>query len=225
MTRLALSALLATLVLLGAAPPASAHTELVSSDPANGASLPQRPTRLTLTFTEPVPAESATVTVTGPDGAAWPLGEVTAQGATLLVPLNQTGSPAGAYTVTWMVQSLDGDFVDGTFAFTLTAPPAQQPPAATTPAAPPAVTSPAATTPAVTSPGSTATGSVATITAEATATSTRATGGAADDGVPLWVWIVLVALLAVVGIAVAVALSRRANRSDAGGPDDGESAT
>ncbi|MEU4743430.1 copper resistance protein CopC, partial [Actinosynnema sp. NPDC023658] len=83
MTRLALSALLATLALLGVAPTASAHTALVSSDPASGASLPQRPAQLTLTFTEPVPAESAAVTVQAPDGSAWPSGEVTARGATL----------------------------------------------------------------------------------------------------------------------------------------------
>ncbi|NUT50782.1 MAG: copper resistance protein CopC, partial [Saccharothrix sp.] len=139
MTRLALSALVATLVLLGAAPTASAHTDLVSSDPASGTSVPQRPTRLTLTFTEPVPAESATVTVTAADGDAWPLGEVVADGATLTVPVLEGATPAGRHTVSWSVESLDGDFVDGTFAFTLTAP-AGPPPAVTPTTAPPAVT-------------------------------------------------------------------------------------
>ncbi|MBY8852258.1 copper resistance protein CopC, partial [Saccharothrix sp. MB29] len=114
MTRLALSALLAALALFGVAPPAWAHTELVSSDPANGSAPAQRPTQLTLTFTEPVPAESATITITGPDGSAWPMGEVAAQGSTLTVPLKDSGSPAGQYAVSWLVQSLDGDFVDGT---------------------------------------------------------------------------------------------------------------
>ena len=218
MTRLALSALLATLVLLGAASPASAHTDLASSDPASGASVPQRPTRLTLTFTEPVPAESATVTVTAADGSAWPTGEITADGVTLTVPMLESGSPAGPYTVAWKVESLDGDFVDGTFAFTVTAPPvAQQPPAATTPVPPPAVTS-ADAVPAPTS--SAATGSVATITAVATGTSTpAATSGSEDDGgVPLWVWILVVAVLAVIGIAVGVGLNRRAKRDAAEEP-------
>ncbi|ONI80600.1 hypothetical protein ALI22I_45875 [Saccharothrix sp. ALI-22-I] len=207
MTRLALSALLATLALFGAAPQALAHTELVSSDPANGGTPPQRPTQLTLTFTEPVPAESATVTVMGPDGAAWPLGEVTAQAATLTIPMRETGSPAGQYTVTWMVQALDGDFVDGTFAFTLTAPPAaQQPPAATPTPTAPAVTSADA---APTTASSTA--SATTLTAVITGTSVPAVAGSADDdgGVPLWVWILVAAVLAVIGIAVGVGLNRR----------------
>ncbi len=208
MTRLALSALLATLVLFGASPHASAHTELVSSDPASGASLAQRPTLLTLTFTEPVPAESATVTVVGADGSAWPTGEVAANGAKLTVPLLESATPAGQYTVSWTVESLDGDFVDGTFAFTVTAPPAQPQPATTTPAAPPAVTS------ADTAPTSSATtGSVATITEPTTRTSTAAaTSGPDDDGggVPLWVWILIAAVLSVVGIAVGVGLNRRA---------------
>ncbi|MFE2756868.1 copper resistance protein CopC [Actinosynnema sp. NPDC059335] len=206
MTRLALSALLATLVLLGVAPPASAHTELLSSDPASGASLPQRPVRLTLTFTEPVPAESATVAVTAADGSAWPTGEVTAQGATLTVPLLESTTPAGPHTVSWSVESLDGDFVKGTFAFTVTAPP----PAATS--APPAATSANPPAPATTSVTATA----ATITAVATGTSApAATSGPDDDGgVPLWVWVLVVAVLAVAGIAVGVALSRRAKRED-----------
>ncbi|MFD0204586.1 MULTISPECIES: copper resistance CopC family protein [Saccharothrix] len=215
MTRLALSALLAALALFGAAPQALAHTDLVSSDPANGASVPQRPTRLTLTFTEPVPAESATVTVTGADGTAWPTGEITADGATLTVPVLENAAPAGPYTVSWTVESLDGDFVDGTFAFTLTAPVAQPP--ATTPAAPPAVTSADA---APTSSSAAATGSVATITAVATGTSTpAATSGSGDDGgVPLWVWILIAAVLSVIGIAVGVGLNRRAKGDDAATP-------
>lgn len=212
MTRLALSALLATLALIGVATPASAHTDLASSDPANGASVPQRPTRLTLTFTEPVPAESAAVTVTGPDGAAWPTGEVTASGATLTVPLAESASPAGQYTVSWTVESLDGDFVDGTFAFTLTAPPATpQPPVATTPAAPPAVTSADTAPTTASSAGSTATLDAPSTTRTSTPAATS-DGGDDDGGVPLWVWILVVAVLSVIGIAVGVALNRRAKR-------------
>lgn len=209
MTRLVLSALLATLTLLGASPQALAHTELVSSDPANGASLPQRPSRLALTFTEPVPAESATVTITGPDGSGWPLGEVTAEGPTLLVAMQETAAPAGLYTVDWMVQSLDGDFVDGKITFTVPAPPAAAQPAVTPTTAPPAVTT--ATGTAAPTTGSEA---VVTVTAVQTGTSTPAAASAADDdgGVPLWVWILIVAVLSVLGISVAVALSRRASR-------------
>ncbi|MEU4762180.1 copper resistance CopC family protein [Actinosynnema sp. NPDC023794] len=215
MTRLALSALLATLVLFGASPHAHAHTELVSSDPASGASLAQRPTLLTLTFTEPVPAESAEVTVLAADGSAWPTGEVTADGVKLTVPLLESSSPAGQHTVSWRVESLDGDFVDGTFAFTVTAPPAaQQPPAATTPAVTSTGEAPA------TSSTTAATGSVATLTQSTTrGPDPASTSGTDDDGgVPLWVWILIAAVLSVVGIAVGVGLNRRAKGDDAGKP-------
>lgn len=212
MTRLALSALLAILALFGAAPQAFAHTELVSSDPAEGASLPQRPTRLTLTFTEPVPAESAAVTVTGPDGAAWPLGDIVADGPTLTIALGEGGSRAGRYAVTWMVEALDGDLTDGTFAFTLSPQPGA--PAGTPQPTAPAVTSQAGTSHAGTPGTSTSaadSGSVPTVTAVATGTSTPAAGVADEGGgPPLWVWIVLAAVLSVVGIAVAVVLGRRA---------------
>ncbi|GAB2977526.1 copper resistance CopC family protein [Saccharothrix stipae] len=207
MTRLALSALLATLILFGVAPQALAHTDLVSSDPANGASVPQRPTRLTLTFTEPVPAESATVTVTGPDGSTWPLGEVVADGATLTIAVRESGSPAGPHTVAWMVESLDGDFVDGTFAFTLTAPPA----------APAPTTTPAITAPAVTSTNGadvTSTEPAGTTTLDAaaptpTSSTSTATVKVDDDGPSPWVWILIAAVLAALGIAVGVVLRRR----------------
>ncbi|MEV8437571.1 copper resistance CopC family protein [Actinosynnema sp. NPDC051121] len=217
MTRLALSALLATLALLGAAAPASAHTDLVSSDPASGASLPQRPTRLTLVFSDPVPAESATVAVLAPDGSAWSLGEIVADGATLSVPVLSGASPAGPHTVSWKVESLDGDFADGTFGFTVTAPAsAQQPPAATTPAAPPAVTSGDVPPTSSAAP----TGSVATLTDVPTRTSTPSASTGADDdgGVPLWVWILVAAVLAVIGIAVGVGLNRRAKGDTADEP-------
>lgn len=227
MTRLALSALLATLALFGAAPLALAHTELVSSDPANGATLPQRPTRVTLTFSEPVPAESATVTVTGPDGAAWPLGEITAEGNTLVVPLRESGSPAGPHTLNWKVESLDGDFVDGALTFTVPAPPAGQPPA-TTPAG--TGTPPPAPTPATT--GATATpttdsAAVATSTAVDTTTSSPAADTAARDddgggGVPVWVWIVGALVLLGAGVAAALALGRRRAEEADGGPTPGD---
>ncbi|XVS66738.1 copper resistance CopC family protein [Actinosynnema sp. CA-299493] len=220
MTRLALSALLALLVLFGASPQAYAHTELVSSDPAAGASLAQRPTLLTLTFTEPVPAESAEVTVLAADGSAWPTGQVVADGAKLTVPLLESGSPAGQHTVSWTVESLDGDFVDGTFAFTVTAPPAAQPPPAattpaTTPAAPPAVTSGDA---APTASSSAATGSVATITAASTdQAGSEPTRGEDGGGLPLWAWVLIVAAVVVVAVVVVVGLSRRGRKDDGDG--------
>ncbi|QFZ17999.1 copper resistance CopC family protein [Saccharothrix syringae] len=218
MTRLALSALLAALALFGTASPALAHTELTSSDPANGAVLPQRPTRLTLTFTEPVPAESATITVTGPDGSAWPLGEVGAEGTSLVVPMKQSGAPAGQYRLTWMVQSLDGDFVDGVITFTMPAPAAAQPPPTTATASAPTTTTTGAA-------ASTTTGAPTTTTTTTTSAAAVPEAAREDDGggVPLWVWIAAAVVL--VAIGVAIALGRRKGESEPGAGASGAGAS
>lgn len=198
MKRLALSALVA-LGLLAAAPAAWAHTELIGSDPANGATLPQPPTRLTLTFSEPVPAESATVTVTAPDGTGWTVGEVSASGATLAVPVTPGASPAGQYVVSWQVESLDGDFVSGRTTFTLAAAPAPPPAVPTTaPAvtsAPPAVTSSAAPT--------------GTATPVATAPPTTQAVPAEEGGFPVWAWVVGALVVVAAGVALALRLRGR----------------
>jgi len=55
------------LALLLAPVRASAHAELVESDPADGAVLTEAPAAVTLTFTESV-TDPAYVVVTGPDG-------------------------------------------------------------------------------------------------------------------------------------------------------------
>ncbi|MEU7529006.1 copper resistance CopC family protein [Saccharothrix sp. NPDC042600] len=200
MKRLALSALVA-LGLLAAAPAAWAHTELIGSDPADGASLPQPPTRLTLTFSEPVPAESATVTVTAPDGTAWTVGEVSASGATLAVPVTPGASPAGQYVVSWQVESLDGDFVSGKTTFTLAgAPPA--PPAVTTTAAPATSAPPAATSSSVAPTGTAAPAA----TASSTARAVPAEGG---GGFPVWGWVVGALVVVAAGVALALRLRGR----------------
>jgi methionine-rich copper-binding protein CopC len=125
-----LAALMGLVVFAG---PASAHTELESSSPAEGASLATAPTQLQLTFGEPVTLPPDPVKVTGRDGTAWPLGAATVAGRVVTVPVTPSG-PAQAYTLTWQVVAKDGDNVTGTVHFGLTAP--AQAAAATVPAAP-----------------------------------------------------------------------------------------
>ncbi|MEJ2857464.1 MULTISPECIES: copper resistance CopC family protein [unclassified Saccharothrix] len=199
MKRLALSALVA-LGLLAAAPAAWAHTELIGSDPADGATLPQPPTRLTLTFSQPVPAESAIVTVTAPDGTAWTVGEVSASGSTLAVPLTPGASPAGQYVVSWQVESLDGDFVSGKTSFSLAAD--QPAPAPTRTTTTPGTTS---APPAVTS----STSPTETISLVATAPPTIQSAPADGGGFPVWGWVVGALVAAAAAAAVAVALRLR----------------
>jgi len=81
-----------------AAAPAAAHVELEASDPAAGAVLTAAPPSLSLTFsTTPV---TVAADVLGPDGAPVTVGELTRQGATVVVPLPPL-EQAGTYTVNW----------------------------------------------------------------------------------------------------------------------------
>lgn len=114
-------ALLTGLVLLGATGPAAAHAALISSDPADGATVGTPPRQIRLTFSQPVQESFSTVTVTGPGGRRWQRGPARSDGAVVTVPL-QPLRPAGRYIVAYRVLSADGHPVDGTIAFTLTAP-------------------------------------------------------------------------------------------------------
>jgi methionine-rich copper-binding protein CopC len=97
-----LAALIGLVVLAG---PASAHTELESSSPAEGA--------------------------TGRDGTAWQVGTPVVAGAVVTAPVTPSG-PAQAYTLTWKVIAKDGDNLTGTVHFSVTA--ASSPPASASPA-------------------------------------------------------------------------------------------
>ena len=111
-----------SLVLVGSvagALPASAHSQLVSATPVNGAELESSPGLVTLTFNEPVREKYSAVQVTGPEGGTWQVGELTQSASTLSQELGPLG-PAGVYTVDWRVVSGDGHPVAGTFTFTLT---------------------------------------------------------------------------------------------------------
>lgn len=139
--------LAAALVLaLATAQPASAHNRFVSSDPADGATVPQTPSTVVLTFDEPAIALGTQVEVTGPDGPVQ-------QGAAQLVddtvrqPL-AGGAPAGRYTVRWRVTAEDGHPITRSSTFTSSTPGTGPPaPSAAEPApqpAPAGLTSPAA---------------------------------------------------------------------------------
>ena len=110
---------LVLVVSVAGAPPASAHSELVSATPVSGAEFDASPGLVTLTFNEPVRDKYSVVQVTGPEGGDWQVGELTQVDSTLSQELGPLG-PAGVYTVDWRVVSADGHPVVGTFTFTLT---------------------------------------------------------------------------------------------------------
>jgi copper resistance protein C len=105
--------------MLGAAGPAFAHSTLLGSNPADGASVDTGPSQISLTFNEDMPPGFDVVTVVGPDGKVWQNGEVTTSGPTVSVPVAPLG-PAGRYQVGYRVVSADGHPVQGKTSFTLT---------------------------------------------------------------------------------------------------------
>ena len=107
------------LVLLGAAP-ASAHSGLNATIPADGAEVDASPAEVVLEFDEPVSTRLSRVQVTGPAGDTWQTGAPEVSGSTVRQPLASLG-PAGTYQVAYRVVSADGHPVSGTSSFTLTA--------------------------------------------------------------------------------------------------------
>lgn len=106
-----------TTVLAG---PASAHSTLVSSDPANGSSVASGPSSVTLTFNEALQDAYDALTVVGPDNRYWQAEEkARVEGPRITVGLRPLG-PAGEYRINYRVTSADGHPVSGQVRFTLT---------------------------------------------------------------------------------------------------------
>lgn len=124
MRRRAPGALLLLLALLGlwsgagvaTAPPAAAHAELVSTDPAEGARLPDAPDRVTLTFTEGVSLGAGYARVLDASGERVDAGDATVEGDTVVVPL-RADLPDDGYLVTYRVVSADSHPISGAFSF------------------------------------------------------------------------------------------------------------
>lgn len=99
--------------------PASAHNSLVSTAPAAEAAVDRTPERVVLTFDEPALALGTQIVVAGPTGPVQ-VGSPQLVDNTVSQAL-QPGAPAGSYTVTWRVTSVDGHPVSGSYAFTASA--------------------------------------------------------------------------------------------------------
>jgi len=104
------------LVLLGAAP-ASAHAELLGSDPAEGAVVETAPSEVTLTFNEPVRLTPQEIAVYDADGD--PVASTAgASGTDVTVGLTDADDLAdGTYVVSWNVLSDDGHPISGALTF------------------------------------------------------------------------------------------------------------
>ncbi|MEW1954513.1 copper resistance CopC family protein [Terrabacter sp. NPDC080008] len=189
----------ALLVLLGsavtsvvAAGPAAAHDVLISTSPANGATVAQTPSRIVLTFTDPALPIGTQMVVTGPSGpVAVPKPRLVDNTVVQDLPAS---SPAGRYTVLWRVTSADGHPVSGEVAFTSRAAGAVAPGGATPTTGSPTTASSAAS-PEATAPA-------------AGSESTSPSG----SGLPGGVVVALVVVVAAVCAAAALTLLRRRRR-------------
>jgi methionine-rich copper-binding protein CopC len=113
------TAALASAVALGGAAIASAHTEVKSTSPANGAAAKTTLTRVTVTFTGSL--SSGTLRVSGPGGKLASLstgGRDPRNPSRLLVGLKGSLKP-GSYTASWSVVAADGHKQKGSFRFKL----------------------------------------------------------------------------------------------------------
>ena len=132
-----LMAQLATLML---AMPASAHAELESSDPADGATLAEPPAAVSFTFGEDLLDQGNAVVVTEvATGTRLATTAVQVDGDTVSVAWPEA-SPAGEYRAAFRVVSADGHPIEGAISFTVqesSAAPSDASPAATAPAVSP----------------------------------------------------------------------------------------
>ena len=184
--RSALLLVVAAMVVVAIAAPASAHSALVSSTPAEGASV-ESPATVTLVFNEALLEVGSDVSVTDANGVVTPLSPAYPEPATLVASLPVLA--AGVASVTWRVVSEDGHPVEGVLSFTVASAPAPSPspePPASTDASPEPTPTPS---PSV---------SITPISAPAS-----------SGGLPAWLWAALVlAVLAAGGVAVATSRKR-----------------
>jgi methionine-rich copper-binding protein CopC len=186
-SRLGAVLLLVLTALFGGAGTAAAHATLISSDPADGASLASAPQRVTLVFDEPLPQGLNTVAITGPGQTRWETGDVSTTGNTISTAMKPS-APAGDYIVGYRIVSEDAHPLTGTVRFRLTTSGASaQPPAATT--AP-----------------ETAAGAQPTQPAEPSRFAGQPASGSAP---PVWPWVAGGLALVVVAGGAAVLLRRR----------------
>ncbi len=196
---LLLTLVAAGLALVGLAAPASAHDRLLSSDPADGATVVALPAAITLEFSDEIVPTGTQVVVTS-DGADVGAAPVQVDGATVTAAL-PPDLANGSYSVAWRAVSADGHPIEGSFAFVLAVP---EPEPTTSPEPTATASGPASDAPASDQP----TGVASAVPAAGDATTPDATPEA-EPGPSRTPVVGLIAGLAVVATAAALVLRRR----------------
>ena len=123
MKRILTAAVLAAALLIPgamAAPAALAHSELVSTDPADGAVLDAPPERVSFTFNEALMPDFVRFIATDPSGQTGDLPVSSVEGPTASIDW-AADAPAGEWTVSYRVVSQDGHPIEGGITFSYAA--------------------------------------------------------------------------------------------------------
>ena len=109
---------LVLVAVLAPARAASAHADLIATDPADGAIVKEAPEALTLQFTEDVSLRPDGVRVLDASGDRVDSGAASAKGTEVTVPLGATIAD-GTYVVAWRAVSADGHPIRGSYSFSV----------------------------------------------------------------------------------------------------------
>ncbi|AOS62077.1 copper resistance CopC family protein [Actinoalloteichus hymeniacidonis] len=113
------AAFIASAVLvLGTALPASAHDELISSNPTDGQQLDAAPEVVSLSFSADVLTIGAAIIVVDESGTDWVTGEPEVRDGAVTAELEPGLAEAG-YEIRWRVVSSDGHPISGIIPFTI----------------------------------------------------------------------------------------------------------
>jgi methionine-rich copper-binding protein CopC len=110
------AAVLTFVALLLVAGPASAHDQLLSSDPKDGATLDEPPASISLTFSAAPLDTGIEIALVGPDGAATQGSDIQVDDEVVTAQL-APDLPPGEYAVAWHVVSSDGHPIDGELSY------------------------------------------------------------------------------------------------------------
>jgi hypothetical protein len=179
---------------IGLSPVAHAHSELVSSDPADGAQLDAPPTTVSFTFNEDLLPDFVRLIATNPAGVTGDLPISAVEGPT--VTATWPAAEGGTWTVNYRVVSQDGHPIEGGITFTYAGP------------------SPTSSGPLPTSASPTQSTAAPTSAEPTGATPSPSMSPAADansGGLGGWVIAVIaIAVIAAVGVVLALVVRRRA---------------
>lgn len=182
------------MLLAGPVAPTWAHAELISSNPADGATVAAAPASATLTFTDEIDAQFVRAAVTTPGGTGTV--QATTDRQTVTIPITSAGP--GAYSIVYRVVSADGHPISGQLAFTVAGTPTGSPASS---ASPPSASASASASAA---PGG------AAVTASGPAAAVPGSDASADPGSSWLLWGALgLAVVAGVGAVLFAVRGRR----------------